>query len=153
MQKIRIIVPSEGFETTATLLETEAPLTCSAIWEKLPIEGRLLHAAMSGNETLMELEGEKMVKIEPENWVYNFIPGDVLYYYSHWGDEKYIRGNAEAAEITFVYGRDVRLKGAALRDTAANLFASIDSRLPEFAAVCRRVRVEGAKRVVVEASS
>jgi len=150
LPKLRIVIPTENFETTATMLDAEAPVTCDRIRKILPVDGKLLHGMMSGNETLIELEGEKKVRIEPENWVYNFVPGDVLYWHSLWGDGRYLKGSRENAEIAFVYGRHVKLRDLGLRYTAANLFASIDSRLDEFAAISKKIRLEGAKRIVIE---
>jgi len=150
LSKIRISVPAEGFETTATLLDSEAPVTCGSVRKILPVEGSLLHASSSGNETLIELGGEKRVRIEPENWVFSFVPGDVLYWHSLWGDGKFLKGSRENAEIVFIYGRNVVLRDLALRATAANLFARFDSGLDEFAALSKRIRLEGAKRLVIE---
>jgi hypothetical protein len=150
LSKIRISIPAEGFETTATLLDSEAPVTCDSLRKILPVDGSMLHAASSGNETLIELSGEKKVRIEPENWVFQFIPGDVLYWHSLWGDGKFLRGSRDNAEIVFIYGRNVVLRDLGLRATPANLFGHIDSGLDEFAAICKRLRLEGAKKLAIE---
>jgi hypothetical protein len=150
MAKLRIRVPSENFETTITLLDKEAPTTCASITNILPIEGKLLHGTSSGMEALTELEGEKKVRIEPENWVTNCLPGDVLYWHSLWGDGRFLKGKRENAELCFVYGRHVKLRDLDLRETAANLFGTFDSKLDEFAALSRRIRLEGAKLIVID---
>jgi hypothetical protein len=150
LSKITISVPAANFETTATLLEHEAPRTIRAVLDALPVEGSLLHATSSGNETLIELQGKSKVKLEPENWVYNFDPGDVLYWYSLWGDGKYLRGVRDNAEIVFIYGRNAKLRDVALRDTPANLFATMDGRIKEFADVCRGLRTSGPVRITIE---
>jgi hypothetical protein len=149
MAKIRISVPSEGFEATATLAESEAPKTCRGILGILPVEGSLLHAMSSGNETLIELQDNKKIRLEPENWVFNFVPGDILYWFSLWGDGKYLRGVRDNAEIVFIYGRNAKLRDVALRDSPANLFATIDQKVTEFAEVCRGLRTQGPKKIVI----
>jgi hypothetical protein len=150
LTKLRISIPSERFETTATLLDQEAPKTCQGILEALPVEGDLLHATSSGNETLIELQGKSKVRLEPENWVYNFIPGDILYWYSMWGDWKYLRGVRDNPEIVFIYGRNVKLRHISMLESPANLFANIDDKLEGFADICRNVRTQGPKKIVIE---
>jgi len=148
--KIKIVMPDDNFETTATLLESEAPKTCKAVLSLLPLEGKLMHAMMSGNETLIELRGEKMIKLEPENWIYNVVPGDISYWYSHWGEGKYLKDNLEFSEIVFIYGRHVRVRNLAHENAATNLFGRIDSNLEGFAKACDRIRFDGARKIRLE---
>jgi hypothetical protein len=150
LAKLKIRLPDDKFETTATLLDHEAPRTCAAVTSLLPLEGRLLHAIMSGNETLIELRGEKMIKLEPENWVYNVIPGDIMFWYSHWGEGKYLKDNPELLEVVFIYGRYAKVRNLAHENTAGNLFAILDGKIAEFATVCNRIRFDGAKRIILE---
>jgi hypothetical protein len=93
-----------------------------------------------------------MLRLEPENWVYHVIPGDVLYWYSHWGEAKYLRDNPEIDEIVFIYDRYAKLRDISHHDTAANLFGRIssDSDLERFAEICRRIRKEGPKTILLE---
>jgi hypothetical protein len=148
--KIRIIVDPEGFETTATLLANEAPETCRAIKKILPICGPLVHGMMSGNEVFLLLPGDDTRYPGPENWVYNTIPGDVLFWHSQWGEGKYLKDNPVCAEIIFIYGRYVRLRDLSHHEVAANLFATIDSKLEAFARICQRVRNEGPRKIRIE---
>ncbi|MHB2037328.1 MAG: DUF3830 family protein [Nitrososphaerales archaeon] len=150
MAKLSISIQSENFETTATLLEDEAPKTCKAISGVLPIEGNLMHAMISGNETLIELQGQTKVKLEPENWIFSYIPGDICYWHSLWGDGRYLKDIRDNAEITFIYGRHVRVRDLALRETGANLFARFDSKLDEFARICKKTRLEGVQKIKME---
>ena len=144
------MVLEEHFETTATLLKDEAPKTCEAIAKILPLEGTLLHAMASGNEVLVELP-DHALRIEPENWIYNFIPGDVGFWDSHWGEGAYLKDiTTRVAEVVFIYGRHARLRNLALHETAANLFATIDKKLPEFAEICKRTRTVGPPRIRIE---
>jgi hypothetical protein len=151
--KIRILIPSEKFETTATQLNDEAPETCETILRSLPIEGLLTHAMISGNQSVIEMRDLEMVKLEPENWVYSMIPGDIAYWYSMWGDNKYLRDNTEFSEIIFTYGRYTRLRDLSLREAAANLFATFDSKLAEFAAISQSAHHSGPISLILERES
>lgn len=152
MTQIRVIFPDEKFEMMVDLLENEAPKTCKAILEILPIESKLYHAMLSGNEVLVELTGKNMLRLEPENWVYHVIPGDVLYWHSHWGEAKYLKDNPEIDEIVFIYDRYTKLRDISHHDAAANLFGRISSNsdLSRFAEICRRIRREGPKIIRIE---
>jgi hypothetical protein len=146
---MEILLPDDGVKAVATLLENEAPKTCKAVWDALPIKGELLHAMLSGNEVFILLEGKAMIKVEPENQIYHVIPGDVAYFYSHWGDAKYLKDNPEFAEIVVIYGRYTRLQDLSGRLAAANLFATITEGLEGFAEICKKVRREGAKKIIL----
>ena len=54
------------------------------------------------------------------------------------------------AEIVFIYGRNAKLRDVALRDSPANLFATMDGRIKEFADVCRGLRTGGPSKITVE---
>lgn len=66
----------KGGSFVATLLENEAPRTCSAIWDKLPIVSEAQHAQYSGKIIFFfapqigftELENPKLM---------NLVPGDI----------------------------------------------------------------------------
>ncbi len=152
MNKVRVIIPEEKFEMEVELLTLEAPKTCSALQKILPIEAKLIHAMLSGNEVLIELPEKNLLRLEPENWVYHVIPGDVLYWHSHWGDAKHLRDNPEIDEIIFIYDRYTRLRDISHRETAANLFGRISStsELSKFAEICRKIRREGPRIVRLE---
>jgi len=152
MKQIRVVIPDENFEMCVDLLENEAPKTCNAVQQILPIKTKLYHAMLSGNEVLIELTGKNMLRLEPENWVYHVIPGDVLYWYSHWGEAKYLRDNPEIDEIVFIYDRYTKLRDLSHHDAAANLFGRISSAsdLGRFADICRRIRREGPKTILLE---
>ena len=149
MTKIRISVPTEKFEMTATLLEREAPKTCRGILAALPLEGKLIHGMLSGNETFIVVDKKKKLKLGPENQVYTMLPGDIVYFYSMWGDNKYLKDNEEFTEIAFMYGRYVRTRDISMRETAANLFAHF-SDIEGFAKVSTKARREGPMKLRIE---
>ena len=149
MTSVRILVPSQNFSTTASLLENEAPKTCEGILGALPIEGLMTHASFSGNETQIEFS-KPMVKLDPENWVYNVIPGDIVYSYSMWGDKKYQRGRKEQWEIAFIYGRNAQFTDSSFRSIPVNLFGEFDPKRGGFAELCRNVFSKGPVTVRIE---
>jgi hypothetical protein len=81
------------------------------------------------------------------------IPGDIAYWYSMWGDNKYLRDNTEFSEIIFTYGRYTRLRDLSLREAAANLFATFDSKLAEFAAISQSAHHSGPVSLILERES
>lgn len=68
----------------------------------LPQETELCHALLSGNKVLIKFSEKNMLRFKPENCVYHFILGDVLYWHSRWGQAKYLRDNPEIDEVIFI---------------------------------------------------
>lgn len=128
----------------------EAPETCAAIRDALPIEGSFVNGKFSGDEVYTTLEDDRLAALEPENWEYNAIPGDLGYWYSHWGDGRYERGKGKKAELVIVYGRRVKIRKGSDRPGAINLFGSVAGNLEELAEVCGRIQREGAKTFRLE---
>jgi hypothetical protein len=133
-------VPDFDVSVVADLLETEAPATCELVWERLPVEGRLVHGMYSGPELFIVLPDFPAVRLE--NQVQRAIPGDVGY----WHNEGGVHASApdEVAELVFVYDRGVSIKGSDGSDSWVNLFARMRlQEADEFFAVCKRFRTEG----------
>ncbi len=87
MRKIKITFHGQTAE--ATMLEKEAPKTCSAIWNKLPIEGDLHHAKCTGEEVIFIvpflLSSEKGGEFIERGSISYFPPTQsiMIYYWSH----------------------------------------------------------------------
>jgi hypothetical protein len=146
-RSIVLRIPEHEVSATADLLEVEAPQTCALIWERLPLEGRLVHGMYSGPELFIVLTG--FPSVAAENQVQRALPGDVGY----WHNEGGIHASApdEVAELVFVYDRGASIKGSDGSDSWVNLFARI--RTPEaedFLTMCRRYRTEGPWTLWVE---
>jgi Protein of unknown function (DUF3830) len=140
-------IPEHDVSVTAELLEAEAPQTCALIWERLPVEGGLIHGMYSGPELFIVLPG--FPAVATENQVQRALPGDVGY----WHNEAGIHASAprEVAELVFVYDRGVSIKGSDGSDSWVNLFARIRTdEAAEFFAVCKRSRREGPWTLQVE---
>jgi hypothetical protein len=132
-------IPEHDVTATADLLEAEAPHTCNLIWDRLPLEGQLVHGMYSGPELFIVLPGFPAVAVE--NQVQRALPGDVGY----WHNEGGIHASApdEVAELVLVYDRGASIKGSDGSDSWVNLFARMQpDAAVDFLTVCRRYRYE-----------
>lgn len=144
-RKIRLTFLTEGVSAIAELLETEAPKTCAAVWEALPVRGESHHAIYSGSEAVLLLP--EMVRVEPENATAEVATGDVGYTYFLPGSSKTVE--TEFSEICWFYHWDARpsmWEGPA----PVNIFARITEGAEPFYAVCKRMRREGVKSFSIE---
>lgn len=145
MRKIRIEFPDERVSVTARMMEDQAPKTCQGIWDRLPLEGKIIHAQWSGPEVAMILDSS--VRLEPENQVHRGImPGDVAYAFLEGGE--YMGEDEDLAEIAIFYGRGA-VPSMMRGPVPVNLFAHIDEDLTALHDVCFRTRTEGLKRIVI----
>lgn len=148
-RQIRIAFEDGSGAAVADLLEDDAPTTCNALWEMLPLRLAAVHDIWSGHEVLAHLDTN--VQLPPENVLtYIPMPGDVFYYYR---PPHYVRGapygRIESAELGFVYDRDTRPQGPRGPE-AVNLFAHISSGIEEFATACEGMITGGQRDLVIE---
>ena len=66
-RQIELALKLKGVRAVATLLEEEAPRTCNAVWDALPIEGETYHAKWAGRElyTLTPPFGDPFIQHRP----------------------------------------------------------------------------------------
>jgi hypothetical protein len=148
-RKIRISFPDDRASATADLLEDDAPNTCDALWELLPLRLKAVHDIWSGHQVVAHLD--KSVVLQPENVLtYLPMPGDIFYYHR---PAHYFRGapygRTESAELGIVYDRDSRPQGPRGPE-AVNLFANISSALEPFAKACEDMIYRGQKEILIE---
>ena len=144
VDRLRFDFPDDGVTAHARLSRERAPRTCEAIWRGLPFEGLARHGIYSGSEVLLFIPPD----IQPprENATSRVEPGDLAYYSfearSAFGEREPV------AEIAWFYGDDARpsMPGGPV---AVNVFARFDEGFEELAALCHRMRLEGAKRLRV----
>ena len=137
---LRFHIVEDDVTVLADLLEERAPSTCALLWERLPVEGRLVHGMYSGPELFMIVDDGP--DAPPENQVHLPLPGDVGYF--HHAAGLYAQSPHEVSELVFVYDRGVAIKGPEGVDAYVNLFAQLRlAESPEFVAACRRVRRQG----------
>jgi len=150
-RRLRLSFPATGEWAIAEMLEEEDPAVCEHVWSLLPIESRAIHGMYSGAEVFQLLDDPKPVK--QQNLTSLPLPGELLYFFDEGGNVT--SPPNPVAEICFVYGRGVSLKGPEGVPTYASLFARIPgdwkTDWKEFAQACRRCRWEGPQILRIEA--
>jgi hypothetical protein len=148
MRRLQLVFPAESVSSVAELFESEAPRTCQAIWDTLPLEGELYHAMWSGPETYLPIDPS--LRIPPEHQTTHPLPGEIGFYAIDGGI--LVDWPEDFAELAFFYGRGAR---PSMPDgpVAMNIFARIVENFGGFGRVCARIRKEGVKRLRVERES
>jgi hypothetical protein len=145
-RRIELSLKLKAVRAVATLLEDEAPRTCKAVWDALPIEGETYHAKWAGRE-LYTLAPSFPVGPGEENATITPIPGDVLYFdvspdtidLSVSLRRQHPNG---LVDLAVFYGRNNLLLGPA-GFMPGNLFATITEGLAEYAKACNELFREG----------
>src|SRR5689334_8821824 len=145
-REIEFTFPNEGVSARAVLLEDQAPRTCRAMWELLPVEGEAFHAMVSG--TIGAILLDPGVVVEAENTATCLQTGDVLF--THY-DGNWRHGWPEPlSEIYWAYDRYARPTVPYLFTTAVgNVFGRFVGDASAFFAVSRRIHREGWKQLTV----
>lgn len=143
-RKVIVTFVDEGVTAVAELLEDEAPKTCSAVVAALPYEGPAHHATFSGSEVMFYFDHD--LGIGRENATTRVIPGDLAYARFDGGEWRSLP--TSFSELCWFYDRDAV---PAMPDglIPVNLIGRFVEGFDEFAAVCRRMRREGEKRIKV----
>lgn len=142
---VTITLESRGVTCRARLLDDEAPLTCAAVWDALPLDGDAFHAKYARNEVYTLLP---RITAAPrrENPTVTPIPGDVcLFDFEPWeignpayGYEPGSEAHAAqgATDLAIFYGRNNLLINGDLGWVPGSVFATIEQGLPEMVAAC-----------------
>jgi hypothetical protein len=133
----------EDVAARARLLREQAPETCEAVWNDLPVAGLARHGIYSGSEVYLVLP----VLLAPprENATTIVGPGDVGFLTVEKGSGY---GIEEAySEICWFYDLDAT-PSMPEGPIAVNVFARLYD-ADAFFSLCRRMRLEGAKRLEV----
>jgi hypothetical protein len=120
-RRIRLTIVEREESVVAELLDDEARTTAAHVWDRLPIESRLVHGQFSGAEVFVLLDDP--VRLPAENLVQLPLPGELLYFYE--GTESATAGPEPVEEVAFIYGRGVTLREAEGVPTHLNLFARV----------------------------
>ncbi len=133
----RIELEIAGIRAVADLLDDQAPRTCQAIYELLPIHDRTIHVRWSGSAWRTE-KNYPLQLGEIENKVTRLDVGDLIYY----DDARY-----GLFKIAFAYGP------CQWRDDAGELWVARFARVVEnqdaFVQVCQRILFEGPQVVTI----
>lgn len=140
---VRVRFVEEGVQAIARMLDREAPETCDALWENLPLEGDVYHSKRSGSDFYILPPA-----IEPdpgtENATVTPIAGDLTYAHVPAHSANVIPPELSEAnpdgmgDLCVWYQRDNHHPGDGL-----NLFARVVDNLGEFADTCGRLHREG----------
>ena len=143
MHEIVFRFVDEGVSASARLLPEHAPETCRAVLGALPAAGSARHGIYSGSEVYLVLP--EVVEPPREHATTIVGPGDVGFLTvakgSGYGIEE------DYSEICWFYDLDAT-PSMPEGPIAVNLFARLND-ADDFFAVCRRMRLEGTKRVEI----
>jgi Protein of unknown function (DUF3830) len=149
---VKITLEKRDISCIARLLDDEAPRTCEAVWNALPLAGDAFHAKYARNEVYAMVPRFAQEPIGPENTTVTPIPGDVMYFDFAAGmlDRAYrehvgIDGMPGVVDLAIFYGRNNLLINGDQGWVPGNVFASIVEGLPEMAAACQDVWMGGAR--------
>lgn len=144
-RRIRLTFVAEGVSAEAQMLEGETASVCEAVWKLLPVEGLARHAIYSGSEVALHLERSLLTELCSSTT--EVLVGDVAYAFLPGG--KYYGLGHDLGEICWFYDRDARpsmFEGP----VPVSVFARMAGNVRPFYEACRRMRVEGAKQVLIE---
>jgi Protein of unknown function (DUF3830) len=133
----------EDVAASAQLLREEAPETCSAVLAALPASGLARHGIFSGSEVYLILP--ELLTVAREHATTIVGPGDVGFLTVEKGSGYGI--TEDYSEVCWFYDLDA-IPSMPEGPTAVNVFARIHD-ADAFHAVCRRMRLEGAKRLEI----
>lgn len=142
----RLIVTflDEGISAVAELLEDQAPKSCAAVRAALPQTNLAHHATYSGSEVAFILDRD--LGIGKENATTKVIPGDLAYTRFEGGE---LWGFPDTfSELCWFYDRDA-VPSMPDGPVPVNVIGRFVENFDAFAAVCRRMRREGVKRVEI----
>jgi hypothetical protein len=133
----------EGVAASARLLHEQAPETCRAVFDALPVEGLARHGIYSGSEVYLVLP---VLLAPPREHATTIVgPGDVGFLTVEKGSGY---GIAESySEVCWFYDLDAT-PSMPEGPIAVNVFARLYD-ADDFFAVCRSMRLEGAKRLEI----
>jgi hypothetical protein len=152
-RRLRLTFVATGESVLAELLEDEAPSVGEHVWERLPIETKIVHGMYSGMEVFAMLD--KPEPLPEENLVQLPLPGELLYFYDPGTGA--VGARKPVGEIVIVYGRGVVMRAHEGVPTQGALFARIPGDWKydwlNFAKECRKARWEGPQVLRIERGS
>ena len=143
---IEISLERRGVSCVAELLDKDAPRTCEAVWQALPLGGDAFHAKYARNEVYTMVERFADQEIGLENPTVTPIPGDVCYFSFSGGmldrrfkEEKGIEALPGVVDLAIFYGRNNLVLNGDVGWVPGNVYASIVEGLGPMAEACNDV--------------
>ena len=147
---VEITLEKRDVSCIARLLDEEAPRTCAAVWDALPLVGDAFHAKYARNEVYAMVPRFAPDPVGPENTTVTPIPGDVMYFDFAAGvlDRAYRRdvgidGLPGVVDLAVFYGRNNLLLNADIGWVVGNVWATIVEGLEAMAVACNDVWFNG----------
>lgn len=141
-----ITLERRGVSCVAELLEKDAPRTCEAVWNALPLGGDAYHAKYARNEVYTMVENFCEEEIGLENPIVTPIPGDVVFFSFSGGmldrrfkEEKNIHTLPGVIDLAIFYGRNNLLLNGDVGWVPGNVYATIVDGLDRMAEACNDV--------------
>jgi hypothetical protein len=148
---MEISLDTRGVSCVARLLDDEAPRTCDAVWEALPLSNRVWHAKYASNELYCMVPP---LASDPglENPTITPIPADVIYFRFPTGqflrsfrESRGIEGWEAVIDLAVFYGRNNFLWDPSVGPVPGNVYATIVEGYEAFAAACHDVYLNGSE--------
>lgn len=149
---LEISLAKRGAVCVARLLDDEAPATCAAVWDALPVDGPAYHAKYARNEIYALLPA--LATSPPmEHPTVTPLPGDVCFFAfegTEIGSPAYgydagsaAHGGPQVIDLALFYGRNNLLINGDMGWVPGNVFATIETGLPELATACNNLWLHG----------
>ncbi len=143
---VSITLAKRGVSCVAELLEKDAPRTCEAVWNALPLEGPVQHAKYARNEVYAMVPRFTPATVGQENPTVTPIPGDVVFFDFPGGMlDRSFKEDVGVAELPGVidlaifYGRNNLLLNGDVGWVPGNVYGTIVEGLDAMAEACHDV--------------
>ncbi|MGH4023734.1 MAG: DUF3830 family protein [Pseudonocardiaceae bacterium] len=130
----------------AELLDKEAPRTCEAVWNALPLEGPAQHAKYARNEVYAMVPRFTEVAVGQENPTVTPIPGDVVFFdfsggmlHQAFKEDVGVAGLPGVIDLAIFYGRNNLLLNGDVGWVPGNVYGTIVAGLEAMAEACHDV--------------
>jgi hypothetical protein len=153
-RQIEVVLPTRGVVAIARLLDDDAPRTCAAVWDALPLGGDIFHAKYARNELYTFVPPFAPAPIGLENPTITPIPGDLVYFEFGAGmlpagsygyaDDEGVAGAESVIDLALFYGRNNLLVNGDVGWVPGNVFGAVVEGLDELAAAGNDVWRRGA---------
>jgi Protein of unknown function (DUF3830) len=150
-----ISLPERGITCVARLLDEQAPRTCAAVWNALPLGSDVYHAKYARNEIYTFVPTFTEVAPGRENTTITPIPGDVVYFpFEQWQMANpaygYDAGSTQrqvehVVDLAVFYERNNLLLNPDYGFVPGNVFATIVQGLDDIAAGAQDLWRRGAE--------
>lgn len=143
---LSITLPRRGVSCVAELLDKDAPRTCEAVWQALPLAGDVYHAKYARNEVYTMVPRFAGYEVGLENPTVTPIPGDVVFFSFSGGmldrefkQDKGVDKLPGVIDLAIFYGRNNLLLNGDVGWVPGNVYAAITEGLDRMAQACHDV--------------